>query len=476
MVRNFAILFASQRGMNMADMMGMLSTVIFDIVSTTLEQDLPQTSGFLLNGDVWKRDDSNQLRRILPITPHAMPLPNWFEWLRIQGKNEWLRHPVTKEIVTAINHDPTLLSLMSQMPPSIPGTSGTSPANPPAQQEEWVYERLILPLLTRALFPPQPRDNIHPQKVTERALYTYQEWRKRDGWLPRYAIAPLKGLDLPGDLMMRFDSEVVIRPICREDVEALLNPIPIYPFASHFLPFTGQELLAVRHVVEYRPKGEQNLSIDRVDRGITRVLLTLLTVFGPIITTPWLAVMNDVPSPMFIGQAEPHRRNPSFYSVERVDEPKWRARVDEVQTVYQALARIDDERVVTALTWYDKAAHEAEERSQLISAWIGLEALYGREQGEIIHKLSLRAAFYLSRHAEEYPNVEETFQQLKKLYVWRSSVVHGDRLKKSQSALSSAAAQSMELLRTSLRAILINGEKFPSTELLDKEIREALTY
>ncbi|WP_053958283.1 HEPN domain-containing protein [Sulfobacillus thermosulfidooxidans] len=315
--------------------------------------------------------------------------------------------------------------------------------------------------------------------VVQRVDETFTIWLQTEGCLPSYVLAPLWGLHLPAELRLQLDTETLVRPVTREDVEALFNPLPSFPVVSILVPLVPRnELVHIQHVIEYRPRNCSDPTVDSCDRGIQRVLMAFRCIFGAKITSSWLAVMSDVPVPMVAGRVvHPPYRGPYGNSGNAMWDNEQEA---DLHRIYSALGHLErDSRLRIALRWYNKAADQSEVKDRLLSAWIGLEALYGGgDKGEIVHKLSLRAAFYLSKYATGFPNVNETFQTLKNLYEFRSSVVHGDtRQKRNQ--LGDAADRAMEILRLTLRAALIKKEQFPPADKLanklDEDIRNALT-
>ncbi len=99
------------------------------------------------------------------------------------------------------------------------------------------------------------------------------------------------------------------------------------------------------------------------------------------------------------------------------------------------------------------ALREPEWGTRYTLFWIGLESLFGPEDGkEITFRLSQRVAFFLGKSRKERL---EKFQKAKELYTWRSKVVHGLRLSKLIGSKSIQVSFDTEmLLRESLVKIL----------------------
>ncbi len=166
-----------ERG-SMPDRARMLANVAYDMILTALKCEVPLTSGYLLQGDVWKSNGGGNPTRTMPMTSYAIPMPNWYLWFRMEGKEEWDRDPLAGGITKAIQRDGAFTKLLSTLPLSIPGAA-VSPQEPTEPFREGVFERLIVPLFARALFPPKPLAEIDVQNVADRVALTFQEWCNR---------------------------------------------------------------------------------------------------------------------------------------------------------------------------------------------------------------------------------------------------------------------------------------------------------
>jgi hypothetical protein len=99
------------------------------------------------------------------------------------------------------------------------------------------------------------------------------------------------------------------------------------------------------------------------------------------------------------------------------------------------------------------ALREPEWATRYTLFWIGLEALFGPEDAkEITFRISQRIGFFLGKNRS---NALDIFQRTKKLYAWRSKVVHGLRLAKLKDEESIEVSYDTEiLLKNSLVKIL----------------------
>lgn len=463
----------------MGDTSRMLACIAEDLITQALDAEVPWTSCFLLQGDIWKDNGRGEQTRTMPVSSEPL-IPNWYLWLVTEGKDRWFRSPWKDELGAAVQRDEHLTALLADYPPSIPG-AGKSPGQPTQSFDEWVYSTLVVPLVARALFPPEPREVIDVPKVASRVVLTYQYWRNHSGRLPLYAIAPLTGIRLPSAMTFHFDSETLVRPVRSEDITALLNPIPSHPLSSLVSPLgIGGELLSMRHVIEYRPKTDVYPDTNDYSHGIIRVLTALRCVFGAAVTTPWSVTMSDVPTPMMAGGATPGRGLSEGWSRFMAVSEEWDVEREEpLRRVYKSLGNLSlTEQLAVAIEWFHTAANASDARTRLLSAWIGLEALYGggKDQGEITYKICLRAAFYLVNCAATATDVDKMFHKLQGLYKWRSVVVHGAKSDENMTppSLMDAAKSSVEMLRLTLQAALSDGT-FPTANRLDKKLRTSIT-
>lgn len=112
-----------------------------------------------------------------------------------------------------------------------------------------------------------------------------------------------------------------------------------------------------------------------------------------------------------------------------------------------------DGTVRAALTSAMRALVEGTWELRYLLFWLGLESLFGPNDGrEITFRLSQRAALFLETDGGK---AEEIFKEIKKSYGWRSKIVHGLRITKLGQDESLKLLDELEVIvRRSLMAVL----------------------
>ena len=140
-----------------------------------------------------------------------------------------------------------------------------------------------------------------------------------------------------------------------------------------------------------------------------------------------------------------------------------------------AALRSTDRRAQLASRRLAQAAQRTEPDDILIDACIGIEALLGKEHAELVHRMGLRAATALSAIGWKST---VAYEASKKVYDYRSAIVHGDEPKKKTITIAgdhfSPASTAVYLLRTLLDAHLFSEPPWtPAT--LDSALFDAIT-
>ncbi|OXR42313.1 hypothetical protein B7C42_05512 [Nocardia cerradoensis] len=125
-----------------------------------------------------------------------------------------------------------------------------------------------------------------------------------------------------------------------------------------------------------------------------------------------------------------------------------------------------------------QAALRDSDDDRIIDACIGLEALLGEGRDELSHRLALRAATALASRRDSAFNPHMIYDLMKKIYNYRSIVVHGSSSVKSQTIdvnglLVPAASLSVILLRELLKDLL-SGVELWTAKSLDSRLLDAL--
>jgi hypothetical protein len=128
----------------------------------------------------------------------------------------------------------------------------------------------------------------------------------------------------------------------------------------------------------------------------------------------------------------------------------------------------DGGTVRAALTSAIRALVEGNWELRFLLFWLGLESLFGPNDGrEITYRLSQRAALFLEPDGGK---AEELFRAIRKSYGWRSKIVHGLRIANLGDDQSLKLLDELEMIaRRSLVAVLAN-ERIAG--VFDREGRE----
>jgi hypothetical protein len=154
--------------------------------------------------------------------------------------------------------------------------------------------------------------------------------------------------------------------------------------------------------------------------------------------------------------------------------------VEEVQQAAVALEYLHSagKRQGLASRRFSSAALRDEEDDAILDLCISLEAALGdRQRSEMTYKLSLRSAAVLSLEDEPVVQPDETMRQVKRLYEWRSAIVHGDSVDKPRKKFvgdrdeAEALSIAFSLLRRVLMRLVLKpelgeAERIDSTILL----------
>lgn len=132
-------------------------------------------------------------------------------------------------------------------------------------------------------------------------------------------------------------------------------------------------------------------------------------------------------------------------------------------------------RVALAARRLTTASTRAHEEDQIVDACIGLEALLGDGKTELTHRMSLRAATALATCHQPAIDPALTYQLAKKVYEYRSLVVHGATAIKDKNRLivmpsgssMPAAHVAMYLLRSLLACAIKDAAAWDPTKLDD---------
>jgi hypothetical protein len=99
-----------------------------------------------------------------------------------------------------------------------------------------------------------------------------------------------------------------------------------------------------------------------------------------------------------------------------------------LKSVFQAIVNSKKNQILFALKRFHKSTMRSEEEDIIIDLIIALEMLLSdNEKGEITHKLALRLSVMLGKFNPESYEALAVFKNVKKIYAYRSQIVHGSQ-------------------------------------------------
>lgn len=144
-------------------------------------------------------------------------------------------------------------------------------------------------------------------------------------------------------------------------------------------------------------------------------------------------------------------------------------------SAYRGLIEAKENSLSIAVKRLNSCYCREDEEDWLIDATIALEALLSDGNQEMTHKLALRVAAISQFYPGQQKGAEQIFEEVKRIYKERSSIVHGkSRTSKQEQELSATAPtvsdveeMAREHLRTVLR-VLIEHPEYRSPKTIDQ--------
>jgi hypothetical protein len=252
-----------------------------------------------------------------------------------------------------------------------------------------------------------------------------------------------------------------IEPLAHADKEKAKGFESFWATPSVF-PVTEQASSAIvwlSRIVPYE-------SFDGGDSVFDRVVLALRLTKSEVVgyrsrllygeTRPW------TPIHVQAGYNGKNLRHGSRYSLSHMQEAV-------VRKIWRAIASnaVILDRYSLAIRRFEQTYLDRPQEDQLIDAWVSLESIFmpDGETREATYRLSLRIAYFLGHTAVER---EEIDRHANKSYRLRSDIVHGRAHDPRE--LKQMLARTSELLRTTLRTIILTGEP-PDVERIDRAVR-----
>jgi hypothetical protein len=220
--------------------------------------------------------------------------------------------------------------------------------------------------------------------------------------------------------------------------------------------------------------------IDRVDKffAALRIVTGYDAGYGQIIihhkdwarryeyTSPGITVKNMRSYPAFF-EEDPYHRDGSILTAEQAKS---------VGEVFDKLLETSANEILVAIRRLNLCFLRESDEDSILDATIALEALVGgNDHQEITHKLALRIAI-LSRLEDDNESPQEVFRAIKKIYAYRSAVVHGSsKADKSREIIVQdkppirTVSLAIKYLRMTLR-ILLKYPQYLKAEKIDELI------
>jgi len=251
---------------------------------------------------------------------------------------------------------------------------------------------------------------------------------------------------------------LTIRRISSAEIEKLINDLP--------LALTDRDRTVWRkttHAIFAVYSDENRKKMYRVPQ--------LLRVIRP--TEALVAVVGVQPPSLTLWSAHPTKiwfMKP--YS--DVDQIFTAEDAEKITSYYPAYERLSNHsgyhRLASACFFFETFYHSHQIRNSYTTIVTALEALFNTEHSEVAYKVQLRCAFFLRQEPQER---ERVFDDIKKIYKLRSSLVHGQSVGKAIYANPAVgveyAVQAEEYVRECLQLIL-NNNYFDSFSLKDNDL------
>ncbi|RZK25267.1 MAG: hypothetical protein EOO43_05960 [Flavobacterium sp.] len=146
----------------------------------------------------------------------------------------------------------------------------------------------------------------------------------------------------------------------------------------------------------------------------------------------------------------------------------------ELKRLFEGVIKSEKNQIAFALKRFYKSTLRAEEEDIIVDLIIALEMLLSdSEKSEITHKLALRISALLSLYQPDKYDALTVFANVKKIYAYRSSIVHGSQKTKQKKEIQIADNTSIPIVNLSneyLRAILsilIHEPKYLNPAIID---------
>lgn len=189
----------------------------------------------------------------------------------------------------------------------------------------------------------------------------------------------------------------------------------------------------------------------------------------------WSANIEEYPSVTIRAYGEALEQN--WYPIDRAIVTK--NQVKEIVKVFKGLVESKSNRLNVASNRLNAAYLRKEETDSIIDICVGLEALFvGNDRGEITHKLASRLGALWSRNPGIILSPLEVFNAVKKIYDYRSKIVHGSKKVSNKRLIKVHPGKEIEAVNLGLDIlrhailVMVQNQKYLEDGALDKLLFE----
>jgi len=214
--------------------------------------------------------------------------------------------------------------------------------------------------------------------------------------------------------------------------------------------------------------------------ALLRIVTNSTTGYAQLLTRPknWADSYKAYLPPLYGTSIRAYPNKFENYYWNKKDIPEFSSYIcEEVGSLFSKLSGADENSIRVAIKRLNQCFLREDEQDSVIDATIGLEALLSdNDHQEMTHKLAMRVGALSNIPDAQLKKPYHTYQEIKKIYAYRSAVVHGSKKtdKKKEIKLDDirsvpASDLATEYLCKVLR-ILISNPAYRKPEEIDKKL------